>query len=278
MKNFLGASMLAIASLVSGVPVDPQTSEITHNQDVTQNFRLGKEAVAEIRQGYTAGQYDAFLKEMDAFYEQVTQDHRLQEFSSLREGVLDNAQWNDSVKGLQKQKNKQLTDLADEDSSLFGEKLRSVAKNSTDVEDEALFVLASIRQMPLDSGKSRDENTLIALDVEYECKSLHLNQSSLGKNSNVDPRIGQYVLKMQQMDKMLLASESFDDAHLKQVVQFLGQTADQRMAKNWDSLDLQALVMGKIQPVTRIQEKTISILQMHQESLSDLYSQHSMRG
>lgn len=278
MKNFLGISLLALSSIFGGVAIEDRSKQAPVNQEIVPQFRLGKEAVAEIRKGYESGQYDLFLREMDDFYHQINQDGRIQEFSSLREGYPIDSKLGAQIKEIQRSKNEQFLAIAEGNNTLFAEKLRFMASNpSSEKEEEAFLFLSSIRQKPLQGGSSQDENTLIAIDLEYECKSLHLKQSSLGEGSHVDPRVGQCVLKMQQMDKMQLASESFENAHFKELIQVAAQHADLRMAQNWDSLDLHALVTGKQKPSDRLQEQTVSILQNHQEKLSDLYIQ-SMGG
>lgn len=271
MKKFIGISLAALLIICGGFAFEEPRQLPSSSQEVRDDLLLGRTTIAEIRKNYEEGKYDSFLKKMDDFYEKVSQDHRLEEFSSLREGISINSEWGAFVKELQKERNQQLIQAVSGDESLFGEKVRSSASDiSSESETQAFLVLANIHQMPLDSGTNKDENALISIDVEYECKSLHLGS---GANHDIDPRTGQYVLKMQQLDKMLLASESFEDAELKEVVLLASQNADVRMAQNWDSLDLNALVQGKFKPEGRFQEKVVSVLQLYQEKLSDGYSQ-----
>ncbi len=264
-KKFIGISLAALIALCGGFAINQvKEPSFTSEEKARDDLLLGQDVIQDIRKQYEEGQYNTFLKEMDEFYANILRDHRLQEFSALREGTTINPQWNAFVQKLDEEKNQQLIQAVSQDESVFGEKVRFVTSTiSTPEEKEAFSKLFMFHHMPLGGGKNQDENALIAIDIEYECKTLHLNGMS-----NIDPRVGQYVLKMQQMDKMLLASESFEDQDLKNIVRVASQNADQRMAQNWDVSDLKALSQGKLTVKSPSQEQVVSILKQTQEKLN----------
>ena len=151
--------------------------------------------------------------------------------------------------------------------------MRSAASDAaTPDQEKALLRLIALRQMPPGAGKNSDENTLIDLDIEYEYKSIHLDMPVPGAQP-ADRREKHYVLKMNQMDKMLAAAQGFEDAELKKQIEFVAQNPDARMVQNWDQRDLNDLVKGKEKPSGPAQEKVASILQSHQEKMSELAKQ-----
>lgn len=257
---------LAAVLCVTGVfAVEGDSPQVVLEQRESDSFRLGKEAIAQIRKDYQEGRYDAFLKEMDASYEQVQESEQLIGLAQLRLGVTLDLQWMDALQKIQAERNSELLQIVAGDDSLFAEKVRSVAAS-----DEQSNMFLTIHQMQPGTGKNQDENTLIDLDLQYEYKAIHLDLPQMSEGQTSDVRAKQYVLKMEQMDKTLLAAQSFKDESLKQAVNLFAQHLDTRLAKNWDQRDLHALVIGKVKPTDKTQERTVSILKDSQEKLSEL--------
>jgi hypothetical protein len=258
--------VLALGLCISGVFAVEGTSPLAlSEQRATDAFRLGKEAISQIRKDYQEGKYDSFLKESDSSYEQVRESEELIGLAQLRQGSELDLQWIDAVQKVQEERNHSLLQVIGENDSVFAQKVRAVA--TIDAQDP---IFLKIHQMVPGSGKNQDENTLIALDLEYEYKSIHLDMPQIGVEESTDIRAKQYVLKMEQMDKMLLAAQSFQDDGLKQAVYQFAQNLDTRLAKSWDQRDLRDLVIGKIKPTDKLQEQTISVLKDTQEKLSDV--------
>jgi hypothetical protein len=254
--RFALASMLCISGAFA--LDENHTSLITEARE-SDNVRLGSEVISQIRKDYKEGRFDAFLKEIDDSYEKVLETGGISGLAELRQGGSIDLQWLDGVKKLQNERNSEMIQLIQDDHSIFAEKVRTIA--SIDPQ-ESLFL--RFHQMLPGTGKNIDENVLIALDLEYEYKMIHLDTS--GKE-------GLYALKMEQADKMLLASQSFEDRTLKEQVETFAQNVDGYLAKNYDARDLQAMANGTIKPANKVEERVVSVLKDHAEKMSDLAEQ-----
>lgn len=258
MKKSIGLALAAVLCISGAFSSVDGGGPLALSEE--QLSRLGKEAIAEIRKDYKQGKYDPFLKEIDASYEGVLEGEQLLGLAELRQGASLDLQWMDAFQTLQKEKNEQLLQVVSGQDSLFAEKVRSVATPET---ESNLFL--RVHQMAPGTGKNQDENTLIALDLEYEYKAIHL------KNMPYDSKAYYYALKMEQMDKTLLAAQVFEDESLKSEVLLFAQTLDSRLAKNWDQMDLRALTLGNVKPEDKAQERVLSVLKDTQEKMSSLY-------
>lgn len=252
--RFALASMLCISGAFA--LNEGPTPIITESRE-SENLRLGKEVISQIRKEYKEGRFDSFLKEMDDSFEKVFESDGLSGLAELRQGASIDLQWMDAVKKLQNERNSEMILLVQEEQSVFAEKVRSIA--SIDPQ-ESLFL--RFHQMLPGTGKNMDENVLIALDLEYEYKMIHLDATDAKENL--------YALKMEQADKMLLASQSFEDEALKAQVETLAQNVDAYLAKNYDARDLQAMVHGTIQPSSKVEERVISVLKDHADKMSNI--------
>lgn len=246
----------------------------TSEQKIFENQILGSQAIAKIRADYEAGRYDDFLKEMDASFETASENGSLSSFSSAREGKKIDLKWIVGAKKAQQERNSLLLQAVDGDNSLFAQKVRSAAMDVSSQETEdAILKLAEFRQMLPNTGSSKDENALIDLDLEYEYKSIHLDKPSLNGQQTPDRREKHYVLKMNQMDKILAASQGFSDEKLKNQVFIASENQDERMSQSWDQYDLNTLTNGKAKPTNPTEDKVVLILQSHQEAMTDLARQ-----
>jgi hypothetical protein len=235
---------------------------------------LGSQVIAEIRKGYESGEYDRFLKELDDSYQTAREKNQLTQLIEMREGVSDDWRtWEELAQKLQEKKGKELiAALEDEAPSPFKTKvLSSVADELSPEQEEAIFHMAALRQMAPNTGKNDDENQLIDRDVEYEYKSLH---ASMPGKSAASSREQQMVLRMDKAKKMLDLSASFKDAALQKDVALYAQNLDQRLAKVWDTMDLNGWVNGPLRAESESQEKVASILKHCQEEFSELAQQY----
>lgn len=235
--------------------------------------KLGNSAISDIRQAYDNGDYNLFLKELDDSYQSARDQNQLTQLSEMREGVFaDWGKWEDRLRKLQEQKGKDLiAAVQDEPDSIFKERVLSAAAQLTSPEqDEALFRMATLRQMAPGTGENADENKLIDLDLEYEYKSLHI---SMPGKSSADQKEKQIVLRMEKAKKMIDLSQAFQDVSLKRDVGLFVQDLDLRLAQIWDTMDLNGLVQSKQKPANRTEEKVASILNQYQEKFSDLTKQ-----
>lgn len=263
-STILAALLCATAPIAIGATLEP-AKEATQS-----NFKLGKETISSVRQAYEKGEYDEFLKEMDQSYKEADLEGLIQ----MRQKPLPldfQDKWEKQFSDLQKEKNKELlSSISDKDDSLFANKVRSLAANlSTPEQEHAISKLNALIGMAPKTGANEDENTLIDIDLKYEYLLLHVQMP----NSETSPEqrhAQQIALRMAKMDEMVAASKKFQDHGLKQAVGIAKASLDQRLARNLDGADLNALVRSKAKPSTETEEKVYSILASYQEQFSDL--------
>lgn len=272
MNMILAAFLCSSASLTAQEGPQKPTSALPA---VKVKVKLGQEEIAAIRRGYEAGQYDAFLEEMDSAYQKTKENNQLAQLSEMRKGPFDPAQ-SDSVKVLQEQKRQELLQsVKGEKESPLVQKILSASGAPLSKEEQgAIDRLASLHFLAPGSGKSRDENQLIDLDLEYECKALHVSGPSIDGKPLVDLREKFAVLRMEKMDKMSALSKGFEDASFKQTIQLAKEHFDERLAQSWDLADLHALARGKAKTSSALEEKVVSIVSSYQEKFFDLSKSH----
>jgi hypothetical protein len=272
MKNL---SIILTALTAGTAPLLPQTPP--QPQEIVQPMaaeRSGKEAIASVRETYENGGYDEFLKELDDFYKAMKESGQLEPLAKMRLGTL--PEWQDfeaRAETLQDERNQELLEAMDgQKKTSFVEKVISATTSTLFEEDErqAIDKIAKLRGMAPGNGKNSDENRLIDLDLEYEYKSLHLD---IPGGTGEGRREKQCALKMEQLDKMLAASNAFKEESVKETVAHYGENFDERLAQNWDIFDLNALALGKRKPADALEDKVASILTRYQEKFSDLWKE-----
>ena len=266
--------LLAILSVGSSPLLAVEPSPLSNKTEVVLPQQvLGSQAIDAIREGFENGNYDSFLKELDDSYKGAVAKNQLTQLVEMREGVFEHwKEWETKAQNLQKEKNKELIRaVEDEDPSPFKEKVLSAASNPIAPEqEEALFKIASFRQMAPGSGANEDENRLIDLDLEYEYKALHL---AMPGASSANLKEKQIVLRMEKEIKMIELASSFQDASLKKAVDLYAQNLNTRLAQIWDAVDLNALANGKEKIANAAEEKVALILNQYQEKFGDLAKQ-----
>src|SRR5580658_3964733 len=100
----LAALLCSSSSLISDEGAAPN---IAMEQMATQE-RLGKEAIHQVREAYERGEYDGFLQELEASYQEVLDQKQLTALSDLRAGLTADPKFIDAANQLQKEKNKAL--------------------------------------------------------------------------------------------------------------------------------------------------------------------------
>jgi hypothetical protein len=263
-STILAAILCATAPLSAIETLDPKT------EAVQSSFKLGRETVSSIRNAYEKGEYDEFLSEMDSSYKNADLSGLIQ----MRDRDIPvefQEDWEQRFIDLRAEKNKELLSvISDEDDSLFSQKVRSVASQITTPEQEkALTRLNSFIVLSPGKGANEDENVLISLDVEYEYKLMHASMPS--SDLSLEQQLQhQVALRMEKMDRMIAASKNFQDPALKQAVSIASATLDERLARNLDGSDLNALVKGKVKPSNPTEERVYSILSLYQAKFSEL--------
>lgn len=262
MKKTFGMLCAAIICTTGIFAMEETSQPITTEQANKEEMSLGKDSISQIRKEYREGRYDSFLKEMDDSYEQVLASHKIDEFAQLRSGDEISPDIIAQMQALQEERHTRVMQVLGNDDSFFAQKVRSAIPSLDLITDNFFF---RMHQMLPGSGVNQDENTCIDLDVEYDYKVAHL--ASFGLE---DVRSLYYALKMEQMDKLSLAAQSFEDEHLKQVVANVQENFDDRLSQNWDMTDLYSLMREKSAPLGSLEKKVIAILQAHQSHLADL--------
>ena len=264
MKKSLYFAIAAALCMTGGIAYEKQDQLFSSKEESASVYSKGSEVVAKVREQYKAGDFDNFLKEMDSVYASVVANGQLEDYSQMRLGSEINLQWLDAVKNLQVEKNQQLTNAVSGESSVFSEKVMNVA-TFTDT-DPFIF---NLHQKKLGQGKNQDENTLIQIDMEYEVKGLNLDMlPNDSKFKSMDLQVLQYVLKMEQADKMLLASQSFSDQDLVGSVEKFAAHLDRHLSVSYDSKDLYSLTKDQAKAHTTAEKNVAFVLQNHQEKLS----------
>lgn len=267
-------STILTAILCSAAPLASVETQDLKTEQAQSNFKLGRETVSAIRGSYEKGEYDSFLEEMEASYEQAVAENELEGLVQMRQKDIPadfQEKWEQQFSDLQKQKNQDLQSvLSDEDDSIFAEKVRSLTANlSTPEQEKAISRINNLVVMAPNSGKNDDENKLIDIDLKYEYKLLHavLPMSDVSLQERQEQQI---ALRMEKMDKMVEASKTFQDHTLKQAVGLAAANFDARLARNLDGVDLNAFVKANAKPSTELEEKISSILISYQGQFSDL--------
>lgn len=272
MKKTIGLSLAALLCLLGGFTAVEGSNQPIVSEEATKegdSYLLGRDAVSQIRKDYSEGRFDSFLKDSNAAYEQVLETGKISDLSSLREGFTFNPKWRESVKAVQAEKNTELLRAIQGQDSLFSEKVRSATYSNPQL-DDALHLLSKFHHMTPGTGANADENKIIDLDLEYEYKAIHLDMPVKDSNLAQQIRSQQFALKMEQMDKLLLASQSFNDVALKEAITVVSKNLDEHLAHSWDLMDLHMLAKEQRKPSDSSEESVVAILKMTQEKLSDL--------
>lgn len=268
MKKNLSLTLAALFCALSPMAVQ-QSPPLPQQEEVAAPFKLGREAIAAVRQAYEEGEFRSFLHEMEQDYQKVRKKGGLENLAAFRKGSID-SHLREIEEQLQKEKNRDLLQLVSEKDSLFAEKVRTAATSLPANEEETLLRLSSFSRMAPGSGKNGDENQLIELDLAYEYKAIHLDLPVLDGEPLSNRREKQYALKMEKMEKMVEASKTFKDSSLKDAVAMAAGSLDARLARNWDLSDLNALARGTFTPVSPLEKKVVSILNAYRDKIAEL--------
>jgi hypothetical protein len=269
MKLILAALLLGTQPAV--IPTEaPKAVEQETRSRAGSVYAAGSLSITQIRTDYNAGGYDDLLKELTGSYKKVAKDGGLENLTDMRLGALSSqGEWEELLQQTVSERNKELVRAiaSDKDSSV-SQKVLSITTPLDQSLTDSLSVLARFHTMQPGEGADADENALIDIDLEYAYKSLHLDRPVLSGQPGEELRAKHMALRMEQMDRMLEASQRFENADLKRAVEVVYAHTDALLAQNWDMLDLQAIVRkpGK----TDVEENVSSILVEYRQKFSDL--------
>jgi hypothetical protein len=263
-------SLFLASILCVGAPVSMEekssnpTSSMVHG--ASHSFQLGTEVIQTIRESYTGGSYSKFLEKMDSDYAAAKKESALEGLIEIRkEGARAqiHPEFARSYRVIQDAKNQQLLEAVKGASdSTFVQKVQSAASGAPALDET---ILAICGKAP-GSGKNDDENRLIDIDLEYYYKGIHLDSSNAS-----DRREKHMVLEMEKADLMLKASKNFEDKTLKAAVEKNRASLDERLARNYDMMDLNDLARGKIKPTTPAEKEAAMAVSRAQGALADLH-------
>ncbi|HSX14219.1 MAG TPA: hypothetical protein VLE96_07375 [Chlamydiales bacterium] len=263
MKKSFSMALAAILCVSGAFAVESDRPTMTQQVDTKEDIQLGAENIARIRSDYDTGLYSKFLRDMDHSYDEAIDKEQILALGMMRRGAVDLNNWFDSVKNIKDETNRELISAVSGLDNRFASKVRNVA---TADGLENLFVV--YHQMQPGTGKNADENALISLDLEYEYKAIHLDLPNTDIQKDLNKQDLYYALKMEQMDKIMLAAQSFEDASLKSTIDEFAKNLDARLARHWDLMDLKKLSREKRSDPTEIRVTTI--LQSHFEKIQEI--------
>ncbi len=265
MISLLLASVLCATAPVS-VEENSSRSVASVAQVAPNSFQLGTEVVQKIRTEYANGSYSEFLATMDKDYASAKKESALEGLIEIRkEGARAqiHPEFARSYRVIQDVKNQQLLEAVKGSSdSIFVEKVHSAA-SLTPALDETMLAISG--KAP-GAGKNSDENALIDIDLEYYYKGIHLDSSN-----SVDRRAKHMVLEMEKADRMVKASQNFEDKTLRVSVEKYNASLNERLARNYDMNDLNDLARGKVKPASQVEKDAAAAVSRAQGALADLH-------
>lgn len=265
MISLLLASVLCASAPIS-VEENSSRSVTSVAQVAPNSFQLGTEVVQKIRTEYANGSYSEFLTSMDKDYASAKKESALEGLIEIRkEGARAqiHPEFVRSYRVIQDVKNQQLLEaVKGAPDSIFVEKVNSAA-SATPTFDETMLAISG--KAP-GTGKNCDENALIDIDLEYYYKAIHLDSSN-----SVDRRAKHMVLEMEKADRMVKASQNFEDKTLRTSVEKYNASLNERLARNYDMKDLNDLARGKVKPATQQEKDAAAAVSRAQGALADLH-------
>ena len=265
-------SIFLASMLLAGTPLatEVQQTKIMTEQTASNSFEMGSFIVEKARADYNDGKYNEFLNKMDQDYLEAKANNGLEGLIELRKETAKvniHPEFVRSQGMIQDAKNKNLLDVVENNDSAFAQKVRSAAASAP---AESKLLNAYHYKAPDAEGLNADERTVVEIDLEYSYKALHLDTLA-ASDSIADKREKQMVLEMQRMDRLVKASETFQDKELKQAIAKSAVGIYQRLSKKYDMKDLHDLSNGKIKPQSPLEEKVGAIVGSAQGQIFELH-------
>lgn len=265
-------SIFLATILCAGAPLAVAQAEVVSTvQTRASSFEMGSSVVAKTRADYKAGKYSQFLKEMDNDHREAKANNGLEGLIELRKEtgkVNIHPEFIRSFSLIQDSKNKNLLALVESDDSLFAQKVRSAAAS---IPEEKILLTSLHYKAPQAPDVTNDESAVIDLHLEYAYKAIHLDSLAASGTSIPDKREKHMALEMEKMDRLVNASQGFEDKELKQAIEQSASTFDQRLAKKYDMKDLHDLSTGRIKSASPLEERAASIVGNAQGQISELH-------
>lgn len=264
MISVILASILCAAA-PAAVAEERQTTSTV--QVIPSSYRLGSEVVETLRAEYVDGSYKEFLSEMDSDFASAKKESALEGLIEIRkEGARAqiHPEFARSYRVIQDEKNLQLLDaVKGSQDEVFTKKVKSAAAS---LESNDNIVISLFGKAP-GAGKNSDENAIIDIDLEYYYKAIHLDSTS----HSADRKDKHIVLEMEKADRMLKASQGFEDKALQKAVEKYAHLLDETLARNYDLMDLHDLARGKIKAHSASEKEAAAAVSRAQSALGDLH-------
>ncbi len=279
MKKAISLSLAAIFLTASPL-LAQEILQTKENEQVKQtNLSLSKDFVEFVKSQYACGHYQEFLQQMEKDYQQAKKDQALEGLIQMRKEDAAIASshastadhWHQVAQTWTQERNKELLQLIDaKDQSTLAEKIRSVTQPLNSEAETTLAYFSHLRSLAPGEGKNADENLLIENDVELEYKQIHFDSQTSLDRWTPDAQEKRLALRLEAADKMLAASQKFEDQDLKAKVATLSQFLDTYYIRQLDLKDLHKLAMGSLTPTSELEKKAAAILSAYEGKFSEL--------
>jgi len=266
-------SIILASILSTGAPLaaeNVQSEPTSAVQVVSNSYQTGSNVVEKTRAESKNGKYSEFLNQLDKDYSDAKADNGLEGLIELRKEsgkVNIHPEFMRSYDAIQASKNENLLNAIGSDDSTFAQKVRS-ATSSVSADNK---VLRSLIFKAPGTGENKDENTVIDIDLEYYYKGIHMDSLAASGDSISNQKEKHMALEMERMDRLVKASQSFEDKALKIAIEQSAANLDKLLAKMYDTKDLLALSRGIIKPSSSVEEKVAAIVGNSQGQLAELH-------
>ncbi|MBX9745060.1 MAG: hypothetical protein K2X08_07630 [Chlamydiales bacterium] len=277
--KYISLSLAALLCSTAPVLAETATQPTQQEQIKEDNLPNNGEFVRFVRDQYKAGKYQEFLQNMDEDYSQAKKDGGLDGLIAMRkEDALIAAEhsstaerWKQMAKNWAEERNKELLKLIDSsDNSPLAQKIHSVAMETDVSSEKTLAYFLHLRELSPGEGQNEDENFLIEQDLALEYKQIHLDSLSSLERWTPAAQEKRLALRLDSMEKTLVASQQFKDQELRKKVVSLAAMLDSYYVKQMDAVDLHRLAMGTIVPTNDLEKQAAAILSAYEGKFSDL--------
>lgn len=277
--KYISLSLAALFCAVSPMAAGEALISSAKEQTAATNLSSNTEFVQSVRAQYANGQYQEFLQKMEKDYQQAKKDEALEGLISMRKEDAAIAashsatsdHWQQVSKSWMQERNKELLKLIDsKDDSALAQKIRAAAEDLDPSAQETLSYFSHLRSLAPGEGKNADENVLIENDLELEYKQIHLSSLYLLDHWTPDHQEKLFALRLEAADKILAASQNFQDKDLKAKTEKLSQFLDAYYIHQMDLKDLHKLGTGAISPTSDLEKKAAAILSAYEGKFSEL--------
>jgi hypothetical protein len=279
MKKTISLSLAALFCAASPLLAEEISKAPESEQVKETNFTLSGDFIQLVRSQYLNGDYQKFLQQMEKDYQRAKKDDALEGLIAMRKEDAAIASshsatsdhWHQVAQSWTQERNKELLKLIDsQDTSALAQKIRSVTQALDPAVEETLAYFSHLKSLVPGEGRNADENFLIENDLELEYKQIHFDSISSLDRWLPDNQEKRLALRLEAADKILAASQHFEDKDLKAKVETLSQFMDTYYSRQIDLKDLHKLATGVLAPTNDLEKKAAAILSAYEGKFSNL--------